>query len=69
MTVATAPTVYGIETVQPWNQSTTPQVATAPTVYGIETQKWKNRRFLCFFAVATEPTVYGMFQSLLVIKL
>ena len=39
MTVATAPTVYGIETLL-WIVSITAFwiVATAPTVYGIETE-------------------------------
>ena len=36
--VATAPTVYGIETLQTMELlAPLPQVATAPTVYGIET--------------------------------
>ena len=37
--VATAPTVYGIETSKPCehNSCTRASVATAPTVYGIET--------------------------------
>ena len=35
--VATAPTVYGIETQIKWSSTTQVYVATAPTVYGIET--------------------------------
>ena len=35
--VATAPTVYGIETLHFAHKRTKPVVATVPTVYGIET--------------------------------
>ena len=59
--VATTPTVYGIETsaLIPISKVNT-RVATTPTVYGIET-------FNSFFTavsvdnfVATTPTVYGI---------
>ena len=45
--VATAPTVYGIETkLRPFPLTTTEDsfVATAPTVYGIETSFWRLER-------------------------
>ena len=59
--VATAPTVYGIET---WNKLVSLRqflvVATAPTVYGIETI-WDNPILLMKYEiVATAPTVYGI---------
>ena len=60
--VATAPTVYGIETS---NDSENVSkniflVATAPTVYGIETQPITTIiNFFCC-CVATAPTVYGI---------
>ena len=43
-------------------------VATAPTVYGIETL-FCYKRIVDLSQVATVLTVYGMHQSLLVIKL
>ena len=59
-TVATVPTVYGIETsyplLQAWEHS---YVATVPTVYGIETKDLICFSFLLIF-VATVPTVYGI---------
>ena len=60
--VATAPTVYGIETstdaILPEHMQS---VATAPTVYGIETiVVYALRRILY---VATAPTVYGIETS------
>ena len=60
--VATAPTVYGIETL---NQHVSvchqPDcVATAPTVYGIETLKYWLSLSPKAFKVATAPTVYGI---------
>ena len=57
--VATAPTVYGIETwyqVSPWSYRIA--VATAPTVYGIETNKSLIANLTSL--VATAPTVYGI---------
>ena len=63
MIVATAPTVYGIETIV----STTVtkfnifKVATAPTVYGIETLRELLLLLLDMLVqVATAPTVYGI---------
>ena len=48
-TVATAPTVYGIETPSKYNAYSVPAiVATAPTVYGIETYEYYFV-YLCFF--------------------
>ena len=44
--VATAPTVYGIETYHKFRKSVADfisEVATAPTVYGIETSNKINR--------------------------
>ena len=59
--VATAPTVYGIETQTILTNGTVPfiQVATAPTVYGIETFIFNWLNFLKE-TVATAPTVYGI---------
>ena len=61
-TVATAPTVYGIEThvklVSYMDQFVL--VATAPTVYGIETVKIATIPFFIISSVATAPTVYGI---------
>ena len=59
--VATAPTVYGIETVSnnPWSFLSYVRVATAPTVYGIETL-CLHRYCLFYLHVATAPTVYGI---------
>ena len=42
--VATAPTVYGIETNTEDFKLFHIQVATAPTVYGIETKEWILRK-------------------------
>ena len=61
MTVATAPTVYGIET---WKEASVSDelrnlVATAPTVYGIETLKFYQQQ-KTLHQVATAPTVYGI---------
>ena len=47
--VATAPTVYGIETFRILVYSILLQVATAPTVYGIETTLIQRRTHLKFF--------------------
>ena len=63
MKVATAPTVYGIETflVARFNAHLFYFVATAPTVYGIETIPLASRTALTSStAVATAPTVYGI---------
>ena len=60
--VATAPTVYGIETVSVavvFCCLASP-VATAPTVYGIETIEQCFHRFNFVWIVATAPTVYGI---------
>ena len=48
--VATAPTVYGIETelLHQLLLLPIPRVATAPTVYGIETRCYYHRRRKCF---------------------
>ena len=59
--VATAPTVYGIETRSKRHaRSKNIRVATAPTVYGIETNKRAEGRVRRYSAVATAPTVYGI---------
>ena len=62
MPVATALTVYGIETQEAFASSVitdTPPVATALTVYGIETLDRSLSAFSnCF--VATALTVYGI---------
>ena len=59
--VATAPTVYGIETFHKRSQiEHRKPVATAPTVYGIETGDIVLQFLNNFFAVATAPTVYGI---------
>ena len=60
-TVATAPTVYGIETTQYPIYTAIPIhiVATAPTVYGIET-KTGSLPVKNMSGVATAPTVYGI---------
>ena len=63
--VATAPTVYGIETnISLLIVSPPVLVATAPTVYGIETTK-PNMLYCILFQVATAPTVYGIETKLL----
>ena len=56
--VATAPTVYGIETLASPCKVLFFVVATAPTVYGIETEVIGNSIFSK--SVATAPTVYGI---------
>ena len=57
--VATAPTVYGIETIKSRQKlSAMYSVATAPTVYGIET--YNNPSTWVGSSVATAPTVYGI---------
>ena len=57
--VATAPTVYGIETMSSFTYPVRPfAVATAPTVYGIETLL--SHPQICQNKVATAPTVYGI---------
>ena len=61
MCVATAPTVYGIETRVIRNCTpATLLVATAPTVYGIETLEYRNQLLYYDWSVATAPTVYGI---------
>ena len=60
ITVATAPTVYGIETLHLLPSSWIQQVATAPTVYGIETHFSSYNTFRFTSSVATAPTVYGI---------
>ena len=63
-TVATVPTVYGIETARYLVKysSISLLVATVPTVYGIETPTYKlEYTSSCFGTqVATVPTVYGI---------
>ena len=61
-TVATAPTVYGIETeFQELHAYTLLRiVATAPTVYGIETFLNGASHIVTDYRVATAPTVYGI---------
>ena len=61
-TVATVPTVYGIETVLIVYNTILISVATVPTVYGIETPTYKlEYTSSCFGTqVATVPTVYGI---------
>ena len=58
-TVATVPTVYGIETSLNLFCCIHNKVATVPTVYGIETFD-KNNLCHLLFLVATVPTVYGI---------
>ena len=58
--VATAPTVYGIETFRKLYQFPNQFVATAPTVYGIETKKVEDEAVVEMYTVATAPTVYGI---------
>ena len=59
--VATAPTVYGIETLRiPRYFLRIVAVATAPTVYGIETQYLHHQHNNENILVATAPTVYGI---------
>ena len=58
--VATALTVYGIETTRPMNNSFTIFVATALTVYGIETSNSITANSNRPFRVATALTVYGI---------
>ena len=62
LAVATALTVYGIETIQDsyHNSSHHKIVATALTVYGIETCKHPYKTSLLFCYVATALTVYGI---------
>ena len=58
--VATAPTVYGIETQTILrHRMLLYRVATAPTVYGIETQRQHNCIFHLYL-VAIALTVYGI---------
>ena len=58
--VATAPTVYGIETDKIFQEKQLIYpVATAPTVYGIET-RFRHGVALFKQIVATAPTVYGI---------
>ena len=59
-TVATAPTVYGIETSAVWFTAVGTKVATEPTVYGIETRMGGNIQEKLYQKVATAPTVYGI---------
>ena len=67
--VATAPTVYGIETATEYfSISYSHLVATAPTVYGIETYNKPHRKiFVVPPIVATAPTVYGIETSQFII--
>ena len=59
--VATAPTVYGIETrILIGEGRRCVSVATAPTVYGIETVNIRVCVGILDDAVATAPTVYGI---------
>ena len=59
--VATAPTVYGIETFLYDNHKDNSLcVATAPTVYGIETKGRYYEYIAPMINVATAPTVYGI---------
>ena len=59
--VATAPTVYGIETFNQFEKGNREiKVATAPTVYGIETSSFIVTMFNSLEIVATAPTVYGI---------
>ena len=59
--VATAPTVYGIETLISFSPIfLSSSVATAPTVYGIETLSTFTLTLDFFIFVATAPTVYGI---------
>ena len=62
--VATAPTVYGIETQSSPRKKRRKSVATAPTVYGIETN-WHTRLGSNQRQVATAPTVYGIETGIL----
>ena len=61
-TVATVPTVYGIETntINPNSDNASQSVATVPTVYGIETSPRSNKYTCAHRSVATVPTVYGI---------
>ena len=63
--VATAPTVYGIETSRIVLELSLayPKVATAPTVYGIET--FRILVYSILLQVATAPTVYGIETTLI----
>ena len=63
--VATAPTVYGIETQSSPRKKRRKSVATAPTVYGIETN-WHTRLGSNQRQVATAPTVYGIETYLII---
>ena len=57
--VATALTVYGIETLNLLPMINRLRVATALTVYGIETQYFHHQRLMNLW-VATALTVYGI---------
>ena len=64
LVVATAPTVYGIETIHHIMNRYLLRVATAPTVYGIETYHKFRKSVADFISeVATAPTVYGIETS------
>ena len=61
MFVATAPTVYGIETLElQEHRNVLETVATVPTVYGIETKDLMPMACPLGPPVATAPTVYGI---------